>query len=200
MKTRTKAILLIVSIINVALFSLTAYASGWLLKINDKTVLTMSEFDKEFEASIELQLMNMPLVSEKDLREMKNNKELKKKYFRQLINEYIVIREAKKKNIYKESDLDERLDILRNIFKRKLIWSTYIRKVISKKATVNQAIMNDIYNKLLKDERTKDWSAVKKRDAAKLQAKRQDVQIKLVQKVDELRSKQKIKISDDFDY
>ncbi|MDH5682187.1 MAG: SurA N-terminal domain-containing protein [Spirochaetota bacterium] len=200
MRKRTKFILLLVTVLNVALFSITAYASGWLLKINNKTVITMSEFNEEYNASVELQIMNLPLMPENDIKEMMNSKELKKNFLKQLINEHIVIREAKKRKIFDDEAIERKLDILRKIFKRKLIWSEYIRKVISKKATANQAVMNDVYNKLLKDERTKHLSAIKKRDLAKLQARRQDLKVKLAQKVDELKSNQRVKISDDFDY
>ncbi len=198
MQNKTKWILIIVTLFNIGLLSITVYAaSGWLIKIDKETVLDIEDFEKEFNATIDTQAMGNPFVKASLIRKAKKDKNAKCIHLGKVRDELLVIKDARDKGILKERDIKEKVEVMSEVFRRNLISKLYIRDVIAPKAKnpPKEAIKN-ILKQLKEDDRYKKLSAAQKMKFAKEQAQLQLLRKKIAFTLNELRSSHRIKTSD----
>ncbi len=193
--------IILITILNLVLFSFSVYAmSGWLIKINGKTVVSIKRFEKEFETIIDFQALNNPFVSESEVNDAKRDKDEKKKYLKNLINEYLVLTDAKNQELYSDSELKEKVKILSKVFKRKFIQNIYMKKIIKKKVKApSESHISQIMDKLNEDKQRKKWSLPEKRKYAEKLAYYEELQKALIFTITDLRSKYRVKTNDEYE-
>ncbi len=198
MQNKTKWILTIVTLFNIGLLSLAAYAaSGWLIKIDNETVLNIETFEEEYDVSVETQALRNPFASSSDIRKAKKNKKAKYAYLIKTRDELLVVKDAEDKGILNKSKIKKQVKVMSEVIRRNLISQLYIRDVISKKAkNPDKKMIKAIYKRLQKDPRFKELSAAKKLKIAREEAQRQLLQKKVAFALTELRSRHRIKTSD----
>ncbi len=198
MQNKTKWVLIIVTLFNMGLLSITVYAaSGWLIKIDKETVLDIEDFEKEFNTTIDTQALGNPFVKSSVIRKAKKDKNAKCTHLGKVRDELLVVKDAKDKGILKESDIKAKVKVMSEVFRRNLISKLYIRDVIAKKAkNPNKKDIKAIYNQLNQDKRYKKLAATQKMKIAKEQAQLQLLQKKISFTLNELRSSYRIKTSD----
>lgn len=193
--------ILVILLLNGLISTLTLYAAGsWLLKINGEEVLSIDSFEKDFDAYIDFQSLSQPLISKSEIKKNKDSKKNKKLYLQTLINDLLMIKDAKKQGIYDKNKVAKKVKIISKIFERQFIKQLYIRKVIIPKAKrPADAVIKHFYNKLNTNKQTKNWSASKKKEMAEKQAKFQEIQRAYLFTIDNLRSKNRIKTNEDYE-
>ncbi len=191
----------IVLLTNVLIFVFGLYAgSKWLIKINGEVKLTDNQFKKEYLASIELQSLLNPYLNQKKINELKNSNERKKQYFEGLVDEFLIIEDATRKNIFNEKQYSEKARILSNIIKKMLIKKVYIEKVVKKEAKKpSDKVIERLYEQLNSKKETKNWTYKKKIDFAKKEAETNELKKALMFKLNQLVSRYKIKYNNIYD-
>jgi hypothetical protein len=190
---------LIILLTNILVFGL--YAGGkWLIKLNGEVKLTDDQFSKEYLAFVELQGILNPYLTSKKINELKNSNERKKQYFEGLVDESLIIEDAKRQKIFSEKQYDEKARILSNIIKKMLIKKIYIEKVVKKEAKKpSDKVIGMLYEQLNSKKETKKWSSKKKMKLAKKQAETNELKKALMFKLNQLVSKYKVKYNNIYD-
>ncbi|MDH4128354.1 MAG: hypothetical protein OEV44_06345 [Spirochaetota bacterium] len=196
-KIKLKSTIILIITLNIIITSITVYASNWLFKLDGKEILTINEFEEDYEAFIDFQTISQPFASEKEIKAAKANKSQKNVYLKNILNEILIVQDAKDRKIYNDSDLNKKVETIAKIIKRQFIKYIYLQKVVSSRVKKpDDSTVEFIYKQLDENKETSKWSSLKKKEYATQKAKLQELQTTFIKLVDELRSKHRIKLSD----
>lgn len=199
---KIKKFIYIFTFINLIVLSVTVYAASWLVKINDKEVMDVSNFENEYDAFIDLQAFSQPLglfATPEAIKETKEDNTNKQVFLNNIVNDLIISEYAKEKNLYNESSVEKRTKAMSNILKRMIVKQIFIQKeIIAKTDKIDSNLKRAIYKKINEDPKMKKLSQKEKREIAENQAKMQQMQKKYILSVDKLRSRYKVEIEEKY--
>lgn len=191
-------IVLVTSVFWLVIWTLHAQ-QNWLLRIDNKESLSIRDFEKDFLSFLELQILNNPLSELSELKALQKDRGRKKLYLQDRINEILLLEDAKSKGVYKEKEIDDKVEQISGIFKRMLIKQYYIRKIVAKKSgRPSNDLIQHYFNKISKDPRSKNWNLSQKKKASESEARLQQLQKTYLETLDALRGEHRIQINSNY--
>ncbi len=190
-----KWVIIVVIMSNIVISALSIYAaSNWLFTINGKAFLTTQDLDADYDINIDVQALFRPQFTENVVKLAKNDKKQKELYIDSIINDYLIMEEAKEQGIFDEQLYNRKAQLAGRLIKRKLIKNLYIKKVLFNQIQeVDETLVEHYYEQLQADKRIKSWPPRRKRQRAEYLAKFQEAQKQFILTLERLRSQKKIK-------
>ncbi len=149
--------------------------------------ITLSDFNTRFEYYLQAKYAQQPDL----IPQARNSLEERKAVLRDMINEKLILKEAKKLKIDKQEDVKNMI----KLSTQQIILKAYIDKFLSKDIKVSEAEIDDFYNKNKKYFKNADPEMARKQIKYQLTLKQYDK--KIAELIDKLKNKYTITENDD---
>ena len=194
--------LFFVSIINITLLVLNLYGTqkkDWILKINEKTVLKIKDFESEYKAFVDFQSLNQPLVSKSEIKKVKEDPTKKNLYLKNVLNDLLILKYAQKKGLINKKKLQNKTKNISKIIQRLMIKQRYLQQeIIPKAKKLDTKLVAKQFKKLSTNAVSKGWSIKKRKEEAENQARIMQLQKHYINNIDKLRSTYRIKVNNEY--
>ena len=197
---KNKYVLASLTLINIILIVLNIYSrDSWILKLDNQSLMSVTEFENDYNAFVDFQSLSQPLANEKEIQKIKNSQKQKGLYFQNLLNDLLIVQFAQKNKMFNPKKLNAKIQNISEILRRLTVKRIYIQKlIIPKLKKIDDNLVATYFNELSKSAKTKKWSVQKRKKNAQQQAKIKQLQLIYLENIEKLRSKYRIKINNGY--
>ncbi len=156
MNRKLLTIVIILLSLNLTFLAFLYARSTWITKINGEKI-SLEDFNEYYKAVLIFAALNSPLpISESQMNRILNDDTRRKSYLTNFENEYLVIKKAREKELYDESEINNTVQLISKVMKRQLILKEFYKKFIVPKIHIHDKQIIKEYKSLKKEGRIKD--------------------------------------------
>ncbi len=123
-------IIVFLLVLNLLVMSFLFAADDWVVKIGNEKV-SIKKFNNAYKAVVYFRVLSSPIpISDKQINKVLGHNKGKKLYLENLIDEYLIVADAKEKKLFDESKINEQVKVISKYIKRQLIIKEFIKKYI----------------------------------------------------------------------
>ncbi|MDH4128355.1 MAG: hypothetical protein OEV44_06350 [Spirochaetota bacterium] len=187
-----KITILSLLVLNLLFMTILYAESVWITKIND-TKISLNDFNDSYKAVVIFGAMNSPVpITDSQIKELLKDKDRRKLFLRSYEDNHLVVKVAKEKNVFNETEIDETVKSISKLLKTQFIIKEFYMKFILPKVSVTSDEISTVYDREKDKKRFKGIPASKLKEMINTQLKYQKAQIKLKDYTEKLRLESEI--------